>query len=155
MKTRILLTIFLILSVNAWAEERYAGKVEWFSLNEGMEKARAEKKPLLVDFAVAKGCPRCEFLQKNVYSKDEIARKINSDFVPIFISLDLSKKLTPEEKALGEKYNFKEDCLLLFLDYNGNVIKDPDAGLMLFADRIEPDVFIKYLDSIKNRMLKK
>lgn len=155
MKTKILITIFLILSVNAWAEERYAEKVKWLSLKEGMEKARVEKKPMLVDFAVAKGCPRCEFLQKNVYSKDEIVKKINSDFVPIFINLDLSKKLTPEEKALGEKYNFKEDCLLLFLDYNGNVIKDPEAGQMCFADRIEPEVFIKYLDSIKNRMLKK
>lgn len=153
MKTRILLTIFLILSVNVWAEERYAGKVKWFSLNEGMEKARAEKKPLLVDFAVAKGCPRCEFLQKNVYSKDEIARRINSDFVPVFI--DLSKKLTAEEKALGGKYDFKNDCLLLFLDYNGNVIKEPEAGQMCFADKIEPDVFIKYFDSVKNRMLKK
>jgi uncharacterized protein YyaL (SSP411 family) len=89
MKTKILITIFLILSVNVWAEERYAGKVKWFSLNEGMEKARVEKKPMLVDFAVAKGCPRCDFLQKNVYSKDEIVRKINSDFVPILI--DLSK----------------------------------------------------------------
>jgi len=153
MKTKILITVFLILSVNAWAEERYAEKAKWLSLKEGMEKARIEKKPILVDFGVAMGCPRCKFLQKNVYSKDEIVRKINSDFVPIFI--DLSKKLTPEEKALGEKYTFKEDCLLLFLDYNGNVIKDPDAGLMLFADRIEPDVFIKYLDSVKNRMLKK
>ncbi|MDP2278014.1 MAG: thioredoxin family protein [Nitrospirota bacterium] len=153
MKTKILITIFLILSVNVWAEERYAEKVKWFSLNEGMEKARAEKKPLLVDFAVARGCPRCEFLQKNVYSKDEIARKINSDFVPIFI--DLSKKFSPEEKALGEKYNFKNDCLLLFLDYNGNVIKEPEAGQMCFADKIEPDVFIKYLDSVKNRMFKK
>jgi thioredoxin-related protein len=153
MKTRILLTIFLILSVNVWAEERYAGKVKWFSLNEGMEKARAEKKPLLVDFAVAKGCPRCEFLQKNVYSKDEIARKINSDFVPIFI--DLSKKLSPEEKVLGEKYDYKSDCLLLFLDYEGNVIKNPETGRMCFPDKIEPEVFIKYLDSVKIRMLKK
>ncbi|HBU05106.1 MAG TPA: hypothetical protein DEA95_00485 [Nitrospiraceae bacterium] len=153
MKTRILLTIFLILSVNVWAEERYAGKVKWFSLNEGMEKARAEKKPMLVDFAVARGCPRCEFLQKNVYSKDEIVKKINSDFVPIFI--DLSKKFSPEEKALGEKYDFKNDCLLLFRDYNGNVIKEPEAGRMCFPDKIEHEVFIKYLDSVKNRMLKK
>ena len=55
-----------------------------------MERARAEKKPMLIDFAVAKGCPRCDFLQKNVYIKDEIVRKINSDFVSILI--DLSKK---------------------------------------------------------------
>jgi thioredoxin-related protein len=153
MKKKILITIFLILSVNAWAEERYAEKVKWLSLKEGQERAMVEKKPVLVDFAVAKGCPRCDFLQKNVYSKDEIVKKINSDFVPIFI--DLSKKLSPEEKVLGEKYDFKNDCLLLFLDYNGNVIKEPEAGQMCFADKIEPDVFIKYLDGVKNRMSKK
>ncbi|RJQ40681.1 MAG: thioredoxin family protein [Nitrospiraceae bacterium] len=153
MKTKILIAIFLILSTNAWAEERYAEKVKWFSLKEGKERAMAEKKPMLVDFAVAKGCPRCDFLQKNVYSKDEIVKKINSDFVPIFI--DLSKKLSPEEKVLGEKYDFKNDCLLLFLDYNGNVIKEPEAGQMCFADKIEPEVFIKYLDGVKNRMFKK
>ena len=153
MKTKILITFFLILSVNAWAEEKYAEKVKWLPLKEGMERARVEKKPMLVDFAVAKGCPRCDFLQKNVYSKDEIVRKINSDFVPILI--DLSKKLTPEENALGEKYDYKSDCLLLFLDYEGNVIKNPEAGRMCFPDKIEPEVFIKYLDSVKNRMLKK
>jgi len=152
MKTKILITIFLILSVNAWAQERYAEKVKWLHLKEGIEKARIEKKPMLVDFAVPKGCPRCDFLQKNVYSKDEIVRKINSDFVPIFI--DLSGKLTPEESALGEKYDFKNDCLLLFLNYNGKVIKDPEAGQMCFADKIEPDVFIKYLDSVKSKAVK-
>ena len=102
-------------------QRRNTEKVKWLPLKEGMERARVEKKPMLVDFAVAKGCPRCDFLQKNVYSKDEIVRKINSDFVSILI--DLSKKLTPEEKALGEKYDYKSDCLLLFLDYEGNVIK--------------------------------
>ena len=31
MKMKILITIFLILSVNAWAAERYAEKVKWLS----------------------------------------------------------------------------------------------------------------------------
>ena len=57
----------------------------------------------------------------------------------------------PSEK----KYDYKSDCLLLFLDYDGNVIKNPEAGRMCFPDKIEPEVFIKYLDSVKNRMFKK
>jgi len=153
MKIRIFLTIFLLLTVSAWAQGKYAEKVNWHSLKDGMVKAKAERKPLLVDFAVAEGCPRCEFLQKNVYSKDEIVKKINSDFIPVFV--DLSKKLTPEEKALGEKYDFKNDCLLLFLDSNGDVIRESDEGKMCFADKVEPEVFIKYLDSVKKRMSKK
>lgn len=154
MKAAILITfIFFVFAGNVLAEEKYAEKVNWHSLKDGMAKARLEKKPLLVDFGVVKGCPRCEFLQKNVYSSDKIVEKINSDFIPVFI--DLGKDLTPEEKALGEKYNYKSDCLLLFLDYEGNVIKDPEGGKMCFADKVEPEVFIKYLEQVKGRALKK
>jgi len=152
-KTRIFIAVFLMLSVSAGAQEKYAEKVKWFTLKEGMVQAKAEKKPMLVDFAVAEGCPRCDFLQKNVYNKDEIVKKIHSDFIPILI--DLSKKLMPGEKALGEKYDFKNDCLLLFLDYNGNVLKGHDGGQMCFADKVEPEVFIRYLDSVKKRMFQK
>ena len=147
-----IIIILSFLSLNSWAEEKYAENVNWRSLKKGMEKAKAEKKPMLVDFGIIKGCPRCEFLQKNVYSSDKIVEKINSDFVPVFI--DLGKDLTHEEKALGEKYDYKNDCLLLFLDYEGNVIKDPEGGKMCFADRVEPEVFIKYLEQVKSKVTK-
>ncbi|MEK7333187.1 MAG: thioredoxin family protein [Nitrospirota bacterium] len=150
MKAAIFITfLFFIFAGNVLAEEKYAEKVNWHSFKEGMAKARLEKKPLLVDFGIVKRCPRCEFLMKNVYSKDEIVKKINSDFIPVFI--DLGKDLAPEEKALGEKYDYKSDCLLLFLDYEGEVIKNPLGGKMCFADKIEPEVFIKYLEQVKSK----
>ncbi len=153
MKAAILITfLFFICAGNLSAEEKYAGKVNWHSLKDGMAKTRLEKKPLLVDFGVVKGCRRCEFLQKNIYSSDKIVEKINSDFIPVFI--DLGKDLTHEEKALGEKYDYKSDCLLLFLDYEGNVIKDPEGGKMCFVDRVEPEVFIKYLEQVKSKARK-
>ncbi|MBI5204253.1 MAG: thioredoxin family protein [Nitrospirae bacterium] len=153
MKAAILITfLFFVFTGNAQAEEKYAGKVNWHSLKEGMAKAKAEKKPVLVDFGVVKGCPRCEFLQKNVYSKDEIVNVINSDFVPVFI--DLNKELSADEKVLGEKYDYKSDCLLLFLDYEGNVIKDPEGGKMCFVDKVEPEVFIKYLEQVKGNAVR-
>ncbi|MFA4828566.1 MAG: thioredoxin family protein [Thermodesulfovibrionales bacterium] len=153
MKAAILITFLLfIFAGNVLAEEKYAEKVNWHSLKGGLKQARLEKKPLLVDFGVVKGCPRCEFLLKNVYSSDEIIRKINSDFVPVFI--DLEKDLSADEKSLGEKYDYKSDCLLLFLDYEGNVIKDPQGGKMCFADKVEPEVFIKYLEQVKTKFTK-
>lgn len=153
MKAAILITfLFFIFAGNALAEEKYAEKVNWHSLKDGMAKAGLEKKPVLVDFGIGKGCPRCEFLQKNVYSKDEIVKKINSDFVPVFVNL--SKELTPEEKALGEKYDYKSDCLLLFLDFEGNIIKDPQGKKMCFVDKVEPEVFIKYLEQVKTKFTK-
>jgi hypothetical protein len=107
-----------------------------------------KKKPMLIDFSVYEGCHRCEFMQKYVYSNDEIVDKINSDFIPIII--DLAKTLTPEEKSLGEKYDYQEDCLLLFLNHNKEVIHNQDDGKMCFADKIEPKVFINYLNYILN-----
>jgi hypothetical protein len=129
----------------------YAAKVNWHTLEEGSKLALAENKPCLVDFAVPEHCPRCDFLEKNVYSRDQIVAKINSDFIPIWI--DLSKELTPEEKALGEKFDYQNECLLLFLDHKGTIIKDPEGKKMCFVEHIEPQVFIDYLDYVREKYL--
>ena len=138
--------IIAFLSIAASAE------VRWYSLKEGMDKAKIEKKPVIVDFFFGKGCPRCELLQKNVYANAEISKKIMDDFIPVRV--DLSKKLTPEEKAFGDKFEFKEDCLLLFLDYNGNVIAGPGGLRLCFVDNVEPAFFIEYLEFIKGMKIK-
>ncbi len=127
-------------------DSQYAWKVNWNSLKEGIDKSRDEGKPMLVDFAVHEGCARCEFLQKNVYSRDAVVDKINKEFIPIFI--DLAKALTPQERVLGQKHEFHDDCLLLFLDHNGEPIFDDKNGKMCFADKIEPEAFLDYLEYV-------
>ena len=130
---------------------KYAPAVNWHTLEAGREMALMEKKPCLVDFAVPVDCDRCDFLQENVYSKEEIVAKINAEFVPVLI--DLSGKLTPEEMALGEKYDFQNDCLMLFLNHEGEVIKDPEGTQMCFADQIGPEAFMEYLDYVVKEYL--
>lgn len=139
----LLLITILAISSTLFA----AGELKWFSLKEGMERAKAEKKPMIVDFFYGKGCPRCEFLQKNVYNDPAIAKKIMDDFIPI--KVDLTRKLSADEEALGKKYDYKNDCLLLFLDPSGNIIKDPSGKKLCFIDRVDPQEFIKYLDSYR------
>ncbi len=165
MKPLKILIIFLLMLISACAmstnkphhvknmsgmdkhpDSQYAWKVNWYSLKEGIDKSRVERKPMLVDFAVHEGCERCEFLQANVYSRDTIVDKINKDFIPIFI--DLAGTLTPEERALGEQHEFHDDCLLLFFDHDGEPILDENDGKMCFADKIEPEVFMNYLDYV-------
>ena len=126
-----------------------SSEIHWFSLKEGTEKAKVEKKPMIVDFFYGKGCPRCEVLQKGVYDNPAIAKKITDEFVPIRV--DLTKKLTEEEEKLGNKYDFKNDCLLLFMDFQGNVIKDPSGKRLCFADTVEPEWFVQYLDMVKKQ----
>ncbi len=125
--------------------------VNWYNIQDGMAKARADKKPVVLDFFYGKGCPRCEFLEKEVYSNPTIAKKIMEDFVPIRI--DLKKKLSAEEQSLGEKYNFKNDCLLIFLDSRGDLVKEAGKKLC-FIDKVDPQEFIKYLDLAKAQAAK-
>jgi len=139
--------IGLFLSSSVFA----ADLVNWYTLKDGMERAKAEKKPVVLDFFYGKGCPRCEFLEREVYSNALIAKKIKDDFIPIRI--DLSKKLSPEEQSLGEKYNFKNDCLLIFLDARGDLVKEAGKKLC-FIDKVDPGEFIKYLDAAKAQAAK-
>src|SRR5512135_3534321 len=126
--------------------------VKWYTLTEGQVKSKAEGKPVIVDFFYGKGCPRCEFLEKEVYSNPSIARKIMEDFIPIRI--DLTKKLSKEEQNLGDKYEFKNDCLLIFLDRSGDLVKEASGKRLCFVDKVEPDEFIKYLDTVKSSIRK-
>ncbi len=147
MKKTILL--FALFTGLVFASHAFAAELKWFPLQEGMEKAKTEKKPMIVDFFYGKGCPRCEFLQKNVYEDPKIAKKIMDDFVPIRVDLT-KKKLTKEEEELGNKYDFKHDCLLLFLDPQANIVKEKGKRLC-FIDKIDPDEFVEYLDSVSSR----
>ena len=130
----------------------YAEKVNWHDLAAGREMARSMNKPMIVDFAVPSGCDRCDFLQDNVYSEDDIVAKINADFVPIWINLDASSHtLTPEEEKLGRKFDYRKDCLLLFLDHEERVIQDPEGKQFCFAEEVEPEVFMEYLDYVRTK----
>jgi len=122
-------------------------EIQWYQLAEGMKRASSEHKPVIIDFFYGKGCPRCESLQKNVYNNSAIAKKISDDFIPVRI--DLTKKLNAEETALGNQYDFKNDCLLLFLDHDGKIIKGPAGKKLCFVDSIEPEQFIQYLDMVR------
>ncbi|MEJ2683188.1 MAG: thioredoxin family protein [Candidatus Sulfobium sp.] len=122
--------------------------IQWLSLKAGMEKARKEDRPLIVDFYYGKGCSRCEAMQEQVYDNPSIAAKVMKDFIPVRI--DLKKKLTVQEEDLGKKYHFNNDCLLLFLDPNGEIIHDTMGKRLCFINKINPQWFIDYLNMVKS-----
>lgn len=152
MKALSILMVFFLSSLSFAVDKDYAGLIKWHSLKAGKERAKMEKKPMIIDFSVAEGCQRCEAMQKNIYSKKEIADKINKEFIPVRI--DLAKELSAEERKLGEEYDFKNDCLLLFLDSDGRIIKDPTGKRLCFMDAVDAEVFLKYLDYIKEGVKK-
>jgi len=128
---------------------KYGKDVHWYSLAEGKEKAREEKKPAVIDFFYPNGCPRCDRMNEYVYTNKEIINKLNTEFIPILINL--GGPLTEEEKAFGELYEYREECLLLFLDRDGNVVKDPAGKRLCIADYVDTEWFLKYLDMAKGQ----
>lgn len=142
-------TLALILGL-VFSATVFAGDtgIQWLSLKAGMEKAKEENKPLIVDFYYGKGCPRCEAMQEQVYNNPSIAAKVMKDFIPVRV--DLKKKLTKGEEDLGNKYNFRNDCLLLFLDPQGEIINDTMGKRMCFIDKINPQWFIDYLNMVES-----
>lgn len=136
----------------AFSSAHAESTVKWLPLKEGLEKSKVEKKPMIVDFFYGQGCRRCEELQKDTYEDPSIAKKIMDDFIPVRV--DLRNELTEEEEALGNQFDYKKDCMLLFLDINGDVIKDPFGKKLCFMDTVEPEQFIAYLDMIKAESVK-
>lgn len=120
------------------------GAVNWVSYEEGVELARKDGKLMIVDFYVSEGCHRCEVMDKAVYGHPKIAAKINQDFIPVRV--DLERPLPAGAKKIGKQYDFKFDCLLVICDAEGNAIKDEKSGRMCFAETVDPDWFIEYLD---------
>lgn len=144
----LFVTLYMVFSSAAAAADR----ITWYTLHDGTIRAKAEKKTMIVDFFYNMDCPRCAKLQKEVYENPAIAKKIMDEFIPIRV--DLTKKLTRDEQQLGEKYDYKNDCLLIFLDYDNNLIKDQTGKKLCFIDKVNPDEFIQYLDHIKKTYYK-
>lgn len=121
--------------------------IPWHSLAAGKELAREEKKPMIVDFYAPEGCSRCDLMAKHVWGNPEIAQVVKDDFV--LVRMDLLQNMTREEIELGRKYDYNYDCLLIFLDSHGEVIEDLSGNRMCFADFIQPEWFIGYLNRAK------
>jgi thioredoxin-related protein len=148
MRPFLLVVLFLVLSVPF--AEGADDVITWHSLSQGRKKARIEKKPMVVDFYTDHACPRCREMERHVYRNPEIARKLNSEFIAVRI--DLGRELEFEEKMLGERYGYREDCLLLFLDRNEKVMKDASGKGLCFTSAVTPDAFLDYLEVAREKL---
>jgi hypothetical protein len=119
------------------------------AISEGSIKAKNVIRPRIVDSSHVNGCSRYESLQKNVYDDPLISKKIMDYFVPV--KIDLTTPLAADEDAFGIKFSFEKDCLLLFLDHNGELISDSQMKKLSFDEKIDPKRFDSYLDMIKGK----
>ena len=118
--------------------------MDWYSLAEGRKLAMEQRKPIMVDFYAPEGCVRCEKYAKYLWSNPELVEMVEKDF--ILVRINLFANMTSEEIAIGRKYDYNYDCMLIFLDCTGEIIEDVSGENMCFVDYIEPEWFRKHLD---------
>ncbi len=82
-----------------------------------LERAKKEKKIIFFD-AYASWCGPCKQMQKNVFTRPEVANFFNTNFINVKKDMEEG-----EGPALANKYPLEAYPTLFFIDGNGKVIR--------------------------------
>lgn len=111
-------------------------------LDKALEKAKAEKKSVLVEFTGSDWCPPCIAMRKNVFSKKEFVEAASKKF--ILVELDFPKgdeKLSEKNQPLAEKYKIEGFPTVVLLDSEGK-----EFTRFFASEHPTVEAFIKHLD---------
>lgn len=130
----------------------------YFDYEQAMECARAQGKPLFIDFT-GHGCVNCRRMEDNVWAEPQVLRRLQEDFVIVALYVDDKTRLEESEwyisaydnklkRTIGlqnmdleiQRSNNNAQPYYLILDHNEKVLVDPIG--------YTPDVddFVKYLE---------
>ena len=99
--------------------------IKWVhSFDEGMELAKAEGKPVFIDF-YADWCTDCEIMDAKTWANKEVIEE-SARFVAI--KLDCSDNSSPYNKLRIERFNSFAMPFLAFFDSKGNYLEDYSVG---------------------------
>ena len=117
----------------------------WLVYHEGVEKAKAENKYIMVDF-YTDWCVYCKKLDKEVYSQEPIKRRLRDSYVAVKVDAEsrrkvkfMGKEITSRE--LAKSFNVRGYPTIWFLNPQG----EPITALPGF---LEADKFAIVLDYI-------
>lgn len=137
------------------------GLTAYFDLDEGMAAAKALNKPVMLDFT-GWSCANCRKMENEVWSDEEVLKRLRNDFVLISLYVDEKTSLPPNQvytatdgrkiTNVGDKnldyeitrFGFNAQPLYMFLDTEGKELSDIKYGY-------DPDIqkFINHLDAVK------
>lgn len=123
-----LLTGAFFFAVSSHAESASDDHSAWMTDFEAAKaKAKAENKPMLVDFTGSDWCIWCIKLDEEVFSKQAFKDYAKENL--ILVELDFPRKkaqsdeLKEQNRALAEKYGIRGFPTILILDGEGEVIE--------------------------------
>jgi thioredoxin-related protein len=91
----ILIALAAVVTLTYFAVPVTAGEhgeqgVQWLTYEQGLEKQRELKKPILLFFHLSY-CYRCKNMERKVYKDSEIISFINQHFIPVEVDLNKEK----------------------------------------------------------------
>ncbi len=122
--TKFIALLFLLLfSSTAFAQIKFQ-KFNWKKLS---KKSKRSGQLVMIDMT-ASWCGWCKYMDKNIFSLEEVGDYYNKNFIPTKLDGE-----TEEGKVYVEKYEIEGYPTILFLDHEGNLvhriggaIQDPD-----------------------------
>ena len=114
---KLLLLLFtvtvLFVSESSAAGIRFVENKSW---NEILAQAKREKKLIFLD-AYATWCGPCKYLQKNVFTDDEVGTYYNSTFINVKMDMEAGEGI-----ELAERYNVTSYPTLFFINGDGKLV---------------------------------
>lgn len=119
---QILLSLLLCLALPTFAAEG-----EWLTdFKAATEKARAEKKLVLLDFTGSDWCPPCRALHKNVLTSEAFATFAKANLVLVEVDFPRSKEMSAAQKTankeLAQKFGIRGYPTVIMLDADGKEV---------------------------------
>ena len=134
----------------------------YFDYEEALTAAKAQGKPLLIDFT-GHGCVNCRKMEENVWSDPQVLARLKNDFVMVALYIDERLEL-PEGDWYTSSYDGKvkktlgkQNADFQITRFNNNaqpyyVILDHEEKLLAAPRGYETDIqeFLEFLDGAKN-----
>ncbi len=129
--------------------------IKWYSFEEGLKKAKLEKKYMFVDF-YTDWCMYCKKLDAETYSNEKVYNYINKKFIPIKVNAESQSKISFRGKKLTEQelavmFEVVSYPTMYFLEGEKEVIGQIPS--FVDADQLYTIASFVATDSYKNKTL--
>jgi len=106
----VLALLFLVIGFSI-------AQIKWFSLKEGLKKAKEERK-MIVIYITSKHCQYCREMENTTFKNQKVQEYLNKNFIPIKV-----EKSSSDGWTVRKKYGYVGTPTFHFLEANGKKIK--------------------------------
>jgi thiol:disulfide interchange protein len=140
---------------------KHAGLNEWYDYDQALQVSKELKKPVIIDFT-GWNCANCRKMEQEVWSNQEVHKRLQNDFVLLELYVDEKQELPKEQHTVStfsgkkintignknsdyeaSKFNVNSQPYYVIINAKGDVLVPPQGA------NYSVDNYIKFLDSGK------